>query len=396
LRGGVDADSHRPREVRVKKYQLMAPGPTPVPSEVLLAMAQPMIHHRTPAYEALFVEVRAGLKRLFQTEGDVITLACSGTGAMEAAVVNTLSAGDTVAVVKAGKFGERWIEIAQAYGLTVVPLDAPFGETVAPERVAAALRARPEVRAVLTQHSESSTGVLHDVRAYAEITRRTDALLVVDAVSSLGIADLRMDAWGVDVVVAGSQKGLMLPPGLGFCGLSARAWERAATSTLPKYYLNLREERKCLQRNEAHFTPAVSIVVGLREVLRMLEREGWAEVFARHDRLARATRAGCEALGLALFARATPSPALTAVVAPRGIDSERIVAAYSAAHNITIAGGQGEMKGALFRLGHMGYAAEFDVIVALSALEQVLDGLGIPVDFGASVRAAQKVFAERR
>lgn len=376
----------------MKKYQLMAPGPTPVPSRVLLAMAEPIIHHRTPEYEALFVEVRAGLKRLFQTAHDVIPLTCSGTGAMEAAVVSTLSPGDTVAIVRAGKFADRWAELARAYGLHAVDLAAPFGDTVPPARVAEALRSRPEIKAVLVQHSETSTGVLHDVRGYAEVTRGTGAILVVDAVSSLGIADLPMDAWGVDVVIAGSQKGLMLPPGLAFCALNDRAWAMAATAKLPRYYLDLAEERKALRKNEAHFTPAVSIVVGLREVVRMLEAEGLANIFRRHDRLARATRAGVEALGLELFAKATPSPAVTAVVAPAGIDGERIVAAYSEQHNITIAGGQGEMKGRIFRIGHMGYVAEFDVICALSALEQVLAGLGFPVDFGAAVRAAQKVF----
>lgn len=379
----------------MKKYQLMAPGPTPVPSSVLLSMAQPIIHHRTPEYEALFAEVRVGLKELFRTEQDVVLLACSGTGAMEAAVVNTLSAGDAVAVVQAGKFGQRWTEIARAYGLRVIEVTAPFGHTVAPERVAETVRAHPDLRAVLTQHSETSTGVLHDVRAYAAATRESEALLIVDAVSSLGIAPLETDRWGIDVVVAGSQKGLMLPPGLAFCALSERAWARTATSNLPKYYFDLAAERAYGRRNDVRFTPAVSIVVGLREVLRMLEREGLSQVFLRHERLARATRAGCEAVGLELFARATPSPAVTAVVAPRGVDGEAIVAAYSQAHNITIAGGQGEMKGQVFRLGHMGYAAEFDVIAALAALEQVLADLGVPVDFGAAVRAAQKIFAER-
>jgi aspartate aminotransferase-like enzyme len=379
----------------MKKYQLMAPGPTPVPSQVLLAMAQPIIHHRTPAYEALFVDVRAGLKKLFQTTQDVIPFACSGTGAMEAALVNTLSPGDTVAVVTAGKFGERWMELARAFGLDVVELKAPYGETVLPDRVVETLRNRREIRAVLAQHSESSTGVLHDVRGYAAATRGTDAILIVDAVSSLGIAPLAMDAWGVDVVVAGSQKGLMLPPGLAFCALSDKAWQHVATSRLPKYYFDLREERRCVAKNEAHFTPAVSIVVGLREVLRMLEAEGLANVYARHERLARATRAGVEALGLRSFARATPSPALTAVVAPPGIDSEKIVAAYAERHDITIAGGQGEMKGKVFRLGHMGYAVETDVLVALGVLEQVLAELGLPVDLGAAVRAAQQVFVAR-
>ena len=379
----------------MKKYQLMAPGPTPVPSEVLLAMAQPILHHRTPEYEALFIEVRAGLKRLVQTSQDVIPLACSGTGAMEAAIVNTLSAGDTVAVVTAGKFGERWLDLCRAFGVNVVEVKAPYGETVSPERVAEALKAQPGIKAVLAQHSETSTGVLHDVRGYAAATRSTDAILVVDAVSSLGIADLPMDAWGVDVVVAGSQKGLMLPPGLGFCALSDKAWAKNKTAKLPRYYLDLAEERKTLARNEAHFTPAVSIVIGLRTVIQMLESEGLANVFKRHDRLARATRAGVEALGLGLFCKATPSPAVTAVMAPAGVNSEQIVKAFSQSYNITIAGGQGEMKGGVFRLGHMGYAAEFDVIVALSALEQVLADLGQPVDFGAGVRGAQKVFAEK-
>src|SRR5438876_357405 len=379
----------------MKKYYLMAPGPTPVPASVLLAMAQPMLHHRTPEYEALFVEVRAGLKRLFQTAQDVIPFTSSGTGAMEAAVVNTLSPGDTVLVLRAGKFAERWEEICLAYGVRAIALSAPFGETVPPDRFAEALARHPEAKAVLMQHSESSTGVLHDVKGLAAVTRPTNAILIVDAVSSLGIADLPMDAWGVDLVVAGSQKGLMLPPGLAFCALSDKAWAAARTSRLPKYYLDLTEERKFLLKNEARFTPAVSIVVGLREVFRMLAAEGLANVFKRHDRLARATRAGVEALGLELFARASPRPALTAVAVPRGVNSEKIVAAYSETHNITIAGGQGEMKGQLFRLGHMGYAAEFDVVIALSALEQVLAELGLPVDFGASMRAAQKVFAEK-
>jgi len=379
----------------MKKYQLMAPGPTPVPPNVLLAMAQPMIHHRTPEYDALFAEIRAGLKRLFQTAQEVIPFASSGTGAMEAALANTLSAGDEAIVLRAGKFGERWEEIARAFGVTAVPVTAPFGQTVSPDTIAQALRQHSAAKAVLMQHSESSTGVLHDVRGIAAVTRGTGAICIVDAVSSLGIADLPMDAWGVDVVVSGSQKGLMLPPGLSFCALSDKAWGHVKRSTLPKYYFDLTAEAKAVSRGEAHFTPAVSIMLGLREVLHMLEAEGLANTFKRHDRLARATRAGVEALGLEVFAKATPSPALTATLAPAGIDSEKVLSTYSTSHNITIAGGQGEMKGKVFRLGHMGYVVEFDVITALSALEQVLQELGHPVDWGASVRAAQKVFAER-
>jgi aspartate aminotransferase-like enzyme len=379
----------------MKKYYLMAPGPTPVPSEVLLAMAQPMIHHRTPEYDALFREVRGGLQRLVQTRQDVLTVACTGTGAMEAAVANTLSAGDRVVVVNAGAFAQRWLAIARAYGLRIVELEAAHGETVAPERVAEALRANPDVKAVLVQHSESSTGVLHDVRAYAQVTGGTDAILIVDAVSSLGIADVPMDAWSIDVVVSASQKGLMLPPGLGVLALSDKAWSAAKRSTLPKFYLDLAEERKYAEKNEARFTPAVSIMVGLREVLRMIEAEGLGNVFRRHDRLSRATRAGAEALGLTLFPKTTPSPALTAVAVPPGVDADRVVEGFAASHNITIDGGRGPTKGKIFRIGHMGYAVETDVIIAIAALEQVLAELGQPVDFGAGVRAAQKVFAEK-
>src|SRR2546422_8931163 len=379
----------------MKKYQLMAPGPTPVPTEVLLAMARPIIHHRTPEYASLFTEVRAGLKRLVQTRQEVLTPACTGTGAMEAAVANTLSAGDRVIVVNAGAFAQRWLAIAKAYKLQIVELAAPHGETVPAERVAEALRTHQDVKAVLVQHSESSTGVLHDVRAYAQVTAGTDAILIVDAVSSLGSADLQMDAWAVDVVVSASQKGLMLPPGLGIVALSDKAWRAVARSTSPKFYLDLAEEQKYAARNEARFTPAVSIMVGLREVLRMIEAEGLVNVVRRHDRLSRATRAGAEALGLRLVVKAAPNPALAAVDVPAGNAADRAAEGFATAHNITIDGGRGPPKGKIFRIGHMGYAAETDVIIALAALEQVLAELGQPVDFGASVRAAQKVFVEK-
>jgi aspartate aminotransferase-like enzyme len=358
-------------------------------------MARPIIHHRTPEYAALFLEVRAGLKRLVQTAQEVLPVACSGTGAMEAAVVNTLSAGDRVVIVNAGAFAQRWLAIAKAFRLDVVELAAPHGDTVPPERIAEALRAHADVRAVLVQHSESGTGVLHDVRGYAEVTARTPAILVVDAVSSLGIANLPMDVWGVDVVVSASQKGLMLPPGLGLLALSDKAWAAHARATLPRFYLDLGEERKYAAKNEARFTPAVSIMVGLREVLRMIEAEGLANVFRRHDRLSRATRAGAEALGLTLFPKTTPSPALTAVAVPAGLDADRVVEGFATQHNITIDGGRGPTKGKIFRIGHMGYAAETDIIVAVAALEQVLADLGQPIDFGAGLRGAQKVFAEK-
>jgi len=243
----------------MKKYYLMAPGPTPIPPQVLQAMAQPIIHHRTPAYEALFSEVRDGLKWLFQTRSEVIPFAASGTGVMEAAVANTLSAGDTAVVIRAGSFGERWGEACAAFGIKLMTLEAPYGETVPADRLADTLRRHPEVKAVFCQHSETSTGVLHDVKSYADAVRGTPALLVVDAVSSLGVADLQMDAWGIDMVVAGSQKGLMLPPGLAFCALNDRAWEATRTAKLPRYYFDLAAERKLAEKNQVRFTPAVSM-----------------------------------------------------------------------------------------------------------------------------------------
>jgi aspartate aminotransferase-like enzyme len=371
------------------KQYLLAPGPTPVPPAVLLAMAQPMIHHRTPEYEALFADVRRDLRLLFQCKNEVLMFAASGTGAMEGAVVNTLSPGDRVIVVRGGKFGERWADICQAYGLHVFPVDVPYGKSVDPAAVAGALERAPASKAVFATHSETSTGAVHDIQALAGIVRRTEALLVVDAITSLGVMDLPMDAWGVDVAVSGSQKALMLPPGLSFAALSDRAWERVPLARLPKFYFDFVRERKAIVGNQSAYTPAVSLVVGLRETLRLILTEGLPGVFARHDRLARAARAGVQALGLTLFAE-HPGAACTAVTAPPGIDGGAVVKGMRK-RSITIAGGQGSMKGKMFRISHMGYVDSFDVLTALGALEMVLADLGHPVSFGAGVGAAQRV-----
>jgi aspartate aminotransferase-like enzyme len=372
----------------MKRY-LLAPGPTPIPPEVLQVMAQPIIHHRTPEYEALFADVRRDLRLLFQCKNEVLMFAASGTGAMEGAVVNALSAGDQVVVVRGGKFGERWAEICEAYGVRVLPVDVPYGRSVDPAAVAAALKSEPAVKAVFATHSETSTGAAHDIQAIAAIVRETAALLIVDAVTSLGVMDLPMDAWGVDVVVAGSQKALMLPPGLAFAALSDKAWTLGPTARLPKYYFNFTAERKAIEKNQSAYTPAVSLVVGLRESLRLILAEGLPNVFARHDRLARATRAGVQALGLELFAE-HPGCACTAVKAPAGIEGGAIVKGFRQ-RGITIAGGQGSMRGKIFRIAHMGYVDGFDVLTALTALEFVLADLGYPVTFGAGVRAAQQI-----
>jgi aspartate aminotransferase-like enzyme len=371
------------------KQYLFAPGPTPVPPAVLLAMAQPMIHHRTPEYEALFADVRRDLRLLFQCKNEVLMFAASGTGAMEGAVVNTLSPGDRVIVVRGGKFGERWADICQAYGLHVFPVDVPYGKSVDPAAVAGALERAPASKAVFATHSETSTGAVHDIQALAGIVRRTEVLLVVDAITSLGVMDLPMDAWGVDVAVSGSQKALMLPPGLSFAALSDRAWERVPLARLPKFYFDFARERKAIVGNQSAYTPAVSLVVGLRETLRLILTEGLPGVFARHDRLARAARAGVQALGLTLFAE-HPGAACTAVTAPPGFDGGAVVKGMRK-RGITIAGGQGSMKGKMFRISHMGYVDPFDVLTALGALEMVLADLGHPVSFGAGVAAAQRV-----
>lgn len=372
----------------MKRY-LLAPGPTPIPPEVLQAMAQPIIHHRAPEYEALFAEVRRDLRQLFQCQNEVLMFAASGTGAMEGAVVNTLSPGDPVMVVRGGKFGERWAEICEAYGVRVLPVDVPYGKSVDPAAVSAALQSQPGIKAVFATHSETSTGAVHDIQALAAIVRETPALLVVDAITSLGVMDLPMDAWGVDILVAGSQKALMLPPGLAFAALSDRAWAAVPGARLPKYYFNFAAERKAIEKNQSAYTPAVSLVVGLQESLRLILAEGLPNVFARHDRLARATRAGVQALGLELFAE-HPGAACTAVKAPAGIDGGAIVKGFRK-RGITIAGGQGSMKGKIFRIAHMGYVDGFDVLTALGALELTLADLGYPVKLGEGVRAAQQI-----
>lgn len=374
----------------MKKFRLLAPGPTPVPPEVLLAMAQPVLHHRTPEFEALFGEARRALQWLFQTRREVLILAASGTGAMEGAVVNACSPGDRVLVIQGGKFGERWAEICQAYGLSVIPVEVPYGKAVDPQAVAAALRGEPSIAAVFATHSETSTGVLHDLEAIAAIVRQTPALLVADAITSLGVVDLPTDAWGVDVVVAGSQKAMMLPPGLAFACLSDRAWAAAERARLPRYYFNFLVERKIQAKHQTAWTPAISLIAGLKAALDLLQAEGLSAIFARHERLARATRAAVTALGLDLFAE-RPSPAVTAVKVPEGVDGGAIVRVLRDKHGISIAGGQGSMKGKIFRIATLGYADAYDVLTGIAALEFTLAELGYPVRLGDGLRAAQDV-----
>ena len=376
----------------IKRY-LLAPGPTPVPPEVLLAMAQPIIHHRTPQFEALFAEVQDGLKRLFKTRQDVLILAASGTGAMEAAVTNTTSPGDRVLVVNGGKFGERWGKIAAAYGLTVTELKVEWGRAVEPDAVARALREHPDTRLVLMQASETSTTVLHQVEPIAQLTRDRDTLLVVDGITAVGVLDLPMDALGIDILITGSQKALMLPPGLAFLALSEAAWQAAAAARTPRFYFDLKRERENQAKHTTAYTPAISLVAGTHAALKLIFVEGLDAVYARHDRLARATRAGARALGLELVAPESPSPAVTGIHLPAGVPG-KIVGYLRDKVGVTFAGGQDQFKGKIVRIAHLGYIGSFDVVTALAALEMALAAFGHRIEFGAGVGAAEAVLMD--
>jgi len=381
----------------MNKQYLLAPGPTPVPPEVLQRMAEPIIHHRAPGYEKILGEVREGLKYIFQTKKEVLIFASSGTGAMEGAVTNTLSAGDKAIVIEGGKFGERWANICKAYGVQAQILPVEWGQPIDPGLIAQALKADPSVKAVFTQATETSTGVLYPIKEIAEIVSRyPGAIMVVDAVSHLGAVELPMDEWKLDIVVAGSQKAFMLPPGLSFAALSDKAWEFVGKSTLPKFYFDFKKELKNLMQNQSAYTPAVSLVVGLAESLQRIRKEGLENIFARHARLARATREAMLALGLKLYAPQAYSDAVTAVVAPPGVDGQKVVKILRDRHNLTIAGGQDQAKGKIFRIAHMGYVDKFDVIMAVAAVEMTLKELGYALETGKGVRAAMEVLTKDR
>ena len=372
-----------------KKY-LMTPGPTPVPPEILLEMAKPILHHRTPQYQAIFKEVNEGLKYIFQTEGDVVSFASSGTGAMEASVVNLLTKGDKAIVVRGGKFGERFGEICSAYGVEVIPIDVEWGKAPQPSLIREALEKNEEARAVFVNLCETSTATVYDIKAIAEVVKKTDAVLVVDAISGLGADDLQADKWGVDVVVGGSQKGLMIPPGLAFCTISQKAWKLIEASKSPKYYFDLKRAKKSLDKNDTPFTPAVSLIIGLREALRLIKEETLPKVLERHALLAEATREAAKGLGLELFSK-SPSNAVTAVKVPEGLDGAKLVKNLRDSHGVSIAGGQAQLKGKIFRIAHLGFMEKFDTITAISAVEIGLKELGYKFELGSGVKAAEKV-----
>ncbi len=373
---------------------LLSPGPSEVPPDTLLEMAGPVFHHRTGRFKQILREAMDKLKEVFQTKQDVVILTSSGTGAMEAAVVNLLKAGDKAIVVRGGKFGERFGELCDAYGVKFVPVDMEWGSAASPGDVAKALEANPDAGAVFTTLVETSTGVVTDIKAIADVVSGTDALLVVDGISGVGGQEIRMDDWGVDVLVTGSQKALMLPPGLAMIALSERAWARVETVDTPRYYLDLRKAKKKLADPDTPFTPALTLIIGLNRSLERMIGEGMENVWTRHRRLAAAARAGVQAMGLELFSKA-PADVVTAVRLPDGIDGNAVPRIMRDEYAVTIAGGQEDLKGRIVRIAHMGWMDLFDVIVALSALEIVLARLGHRLEPGRGPAAAEKIFMEQ-
>lgn len=375
----------------MKKNYLLTPGPTPLPPEICESLSRPIIHHRTPQFQLILKEASEGLRNVFQTKNDVFILTSSGTGAMEAAVVNLLSWGDKALVVQGGKFGERWTELCEAYGIKPIVIDVEWGKALDPAVLKEHLDKEPAIKAVFATLCETSTGVTFDIKGFGHALKDTQAVLVVDAISGLGVIDIQMDAWNVDVVVSGSQKGFMLPPGLGFIAVSKKAWKLVEESQCPKYYFDLKAAKKAHDNTDTPFTPAIGLVIALNEALKMMKIEGLDNIFSRHKKLADATRAAMLALGLELFSPTAASDGVTAVNVPGGIDGEKLVKTMRDEYGVTIAGGQGEMKGKLFRIAHMGYMSEFDIILGISCLEKVLKKMGYSFELGAGLKAAQEV-----
>ncbi|HUJ94440.1 MAG TPA: alanine--glyoxylate aminotransferase family protein, partial [Terriglobales bacterium] len=385
----------------LRKNRLFTPGPTPLLPAAQTAMASYATHHRTADFRALFQRVLSDLKDFIGTRNDVLVLSSSGTGAMEGAVSNLTSPGDKVLVLTAGKFGERWRDLAKAFGCVVEVVSAPYGETFSLEKIRAKLT--PDVRAVYVQASESSTGARHDVPGIAKLVRDSgeEALLVVDAITGLGTTHFDVDGWGIDIIIGGSQKALMIPPGLAYCAISERAWKRMETTKSPRYYFDFRKERKAAAKGESAYTPATSLFAALGAALDYVRQMGNGDIVAGREALvnnaelaAEMTRAGVEALGLKLFAPSCPAAALTAVQSPAGLDSGAIVKEFRDEFGAVVANGQGEMKGKLFRVAHLGYYDYLDTLGILGALEQVLSVVsGKSVSYGAATRAAQEVYA---
>lgn len=375
----------------LKRY-LLAPGPTPVPPEVLLSMAMPIIHHRSPDFLPVLDSAKKGLQWLFQTKNDVLILASTGTGGMVGAVNNFFNPGEKVLVINGGKFGERWTKISQAYGLKVEEIVIEWGYSIKPDMVETALKKNPDIKAVFVQAVETSTGVYHDIKGLGSVIKNyPDTLFIVDAISALVAEDIRTDEWGIDIIVGGSQKGLMLPPGLAFVSVSDKAWKKNETSKMPRFYFNFKKERENLAKNQTNFTSAVTLIIGLNEAIKILQKEGLENVFKRHARLANATREAVKALGLSIYSKESPSNSVTAIEMPEGIDGQLVYKTLREKYGITGAGGQDRAKGKIYRMAHLGYADTFDIITGIAALEMVLKQLGYPVKLGTGVAKAQEL-----
>ena len=376
--------------VEMRKYRLLSPGPTPVPEKVLLKMADTIIHHRTPQFQAVIKDINKKIKEVFRTKNPIIISASSGTGAMETSIVNFLSKGDKALVIAGGKFGERFGEICKAYGVEVVGYDVTWGEAAEVSKVEELLKANPDIKAVYSTLCETSTGVVNDIKGIGECVSKTPAILVVDAISGLSADDMRPDEWGVDVVVGGSQKGLMLPPGLGFISVSEKAQKLIEGADLPKYYFSLKAALKSYAKDDTAWTPAVSLFQGLDSVLDMMLEEGMDNILQRHARLAEATREAVKVLGLELFAK-SPSNAVTSVKVPESVDGGALVKKMRDEQGVTIAGGQGDLKGKIFRIAHLGYMDEYDTISAIAGIEIVLGQLGYDIQLGKGVAKVQEL-----
>jgi aspartate aminotransferase-like enzyme len=378
----------------IKKQRLLTPGPTPILPKALHAMMGSDIHHRTEDFRSLYRGVLADLKEVMGTSNDVLTLVASGTGAMEASVSNLFSPGDRVIVCVAGKFGERWAEIAKAYGLDAIVLQEEYGGAVSAQRVADALKSQSKIRGVFVQASETSTGAAHDVRAMGEAIKNTEAIFVVDAITGLGTMPLDIDRWGLDVVIGGSQKAFMIPPGLAFLSISPKAWAFSETAKLPRYYFNLKREKKSAAGGESSWTPNTSLLLALAEALKYVKSVGMDKLIENAQMLAQATRAAVTALGLELFAPSSPGSSVTSVKAPKGMDAGVIVKEFRSRFGSIISNGQGSMKGQIFRIAHLGYFDFPDLFAVIAELEIILAAEGVPVKFGTGVAAVQNVYAD--
>ena len=375
----------------IRKQRLLTPGPTPLYPPALHAMMASDVHHRTEDFRKIYKAMLADLKEVYGTANDVLCFAASGTGAMEASISNLFSRGDKVIICSAGKFGERWVEIAKAYGLDLQLIEAPYGDAIAPERVEAALKAEPATKGVFIQASETSTGAEHDVKSIGEIVKQTDAIFVVDSITGLGTMPLDIEAWGLDVLIGGSQKAFMIPPGLAFMSISAKAWKLTEWSTLPHFYFDLKKEKKNGDGGESSWTPATALVLAMAEALKYVKEIGMANLIANAQMLARATREAASELGLELFAK-RPGSSVTAIKSPAGMNSGVIVKAFKERFGAVIANGQGSMKGQMFRLAHLGYFDISDMFSVIAGLEIILRAGGCNVPLGKGVAAVERVF----